>query len=292
VLQGAVDKKEVDEALRAINRSLGSHVPNREDMCPDCKTAPEITNLFNKSAVKGALDMLLGSYHPVGGGQIALRFPGDNTVGHNEVPPNWQDHWHIDGLGDHANKQKSSLYGDISNFTALVGVVLQDACEDFMGNLVVYSGSHIELQEYFKANGFEDLYTQGVSGLPRMRFQRGHRQLHLRAGDAIIANYCTAHTIAPNISPYIRYSVYFRVTSKTHGSGNRGQSSVHVRSGMKHRPESMLDVWCDWPGLKRHMTVATATSQAQGQLLHRQQQIELEEERQLRIVLERSKHDT
>ena len=48
----------------------------------------------------------------------------ESLSGHNEVPPNWQDHWHIDGLGDHANKQKSSLYGDISNFTALVGMVV------------------------------------------------------------------------------------------------------------------------------------------------------------------------
>ena len=33
-----------------------------------------------------------------------------------------------------------------------------------------------------------------------------------KAGDVFLANYMTAHFIAPNTSPYIRYAVYFRIT--------------------------------------------------------------------------------
>ena len=45
----------------------------------------------------------------------------------------------------------------------------------------------------------------------------------------------TAHFIAPNSSPHIRYAVYFRV----HGPefDGRGGSA----------PESMLSPWCHWP---------------------------------------------
>jgi hypothetical protein len=78
---GAVSKPEVDAALRAINRSMGKHVPNRQDMCPDCPNTPAITDLFNKSSLKQVVNTLLGDYGAVGGGQIALRFPGDNTGG-------------------------------------------------------------------------------------------------------------------------------------------------------------------------------------------------------------------
>lgn len=93
-------------------------------MCPDCPNTPAITDLFNKSSLKGVMNTLIGDYGPVGGGQIALRFPGDNTGENYQIPPNWQYHWHIDGLGDYKDKQKSALFGDVNNFTALVGIYL------------------------------------------------------------------------------------------------------------------------------------------------------------------------
>lgn len=64
---------------------MGKHVPNRQDMCPDCKTSPAITDLFNKSSLKGVLESLLGDFGQVGGGQIALRFPGDHTGGNKNI---------------------------------------------------------------------------------------------------------------------------------------------------------------------------------------------------------------
>lgn len=187
--------------------------------------------------------MLIGE-HDVGGGQIALRFPGDNTSDTNfNIPNGWERHWHIDGL---ATKERSHTpFGDINNFTALVGIVLQDAVEDNMGNLTVYPGSHYELQDYFQREGFHDVLSKGAVGLPRIPFARPATQIHARAGDAIVVNYLVAHNIAPNISPYIRYCVYFRPQHKAF-------RQKHAQGGQAkhHRPESMLDPWYDWPGLR------------------------------------------
>ena len=110
----------------------------------------------------------------------------------------------------------------------------------FCGNLAVFPGSHLRLQDYFRANGFERVKSLGIAGLPSAReagFDRPPEQVGGRAGDVVIANYNLAHLVAPNASPDIRYCVYFRVRTLAHGT----------RQG--HRPESMLDVWADWPGL-------------------------------------------
>lgn len=140
------------------------------------------------------------------------------------------------------------------------GVVLQDAEEDFMGNLTVYPGSHFQLQNYFRLYGFDDLYNKGVEGLPQLDFNATQAiQIHARAGDAVILNYSTAHNIAPNISPYIRYTVYFRITCSTgiqqrraaHTSQLSPTSSMKGPGPLRHRPEAMLSVWSDWRGMHR-----------------------------------------
>mmetsp|Transcript_19964 Transcript_19964/g.33645 ORF Transcript_19964/g.33645 Transcript_19964/m.33645 type:complete len:338 (+) Transcript_19964:121-1134(+) len=261
VLPGVVEKRKVDTALRAINSSLGRNVPNRQDMCPDVANTPAIASLYNETAVKGIMDQLLSESTGVTGGQIAIRFPGDNTSGTDfKVPQHWERHWHIDGLGDNQVNGRQSLFGDIRNFTALVGVVLQDTPDEHMGNLVVYPGSHFELQEHFRSRGFHDLYSQGVQGLPRAPFHRGHKHITAKAGDVVILNYCLAHNVAPNISPHLRYNVYFRITSKMHrrkpanDTGNNERNSVTgaAMASMNHYPQAMLHVWDEWPGL-RHM---------------------------------------
>ena len=62
-----------------------------------------------------------------------------------------------------------------------------------------------------------------------------------KAGDLFVANYMTAHFIAPNTSPHIRYAVYFRV------QGPRFRARVQANKNARY--ESMLDPWCDWVGL-------------------------------------------
>jgi hypothetical protein len=149
-----------------------------------------------------------------------------------------------------------------------IGVVLQDAEEEYMGNLTVYPGSHYQLQNYFRLNGFEKLYLEGVRGLPQLDFNETRPvQIRARAGDAVILNYSTAHNIAPNISPFIRYTVYFRITTTSaettrrvnHQSSMRSSSTspmsamaaISASTPMRHRPEAMLSVWSDWKGLQR-----------------------------------------
>jgi hypothetical protein len=48
----------------------------------------------------------------------------------------------------------------------------------------------------------------------------------------------TAHFIAPNTSPYIRYAVYFRVKGPA------------FNGGVEHIPESMLFPWINWKGME------------------------------------------
>lgn len=243
--------------------------------------------------------MLIGQHH-VGGGQIALRFPGDNTADDNfSLPRGWEHHWHIDGLATNS-KAGGTPFGDINNFTALVGIVLQDATEDNMGNLTVFPGSHVELQRYFEQNGFEDVLTKGVHGLPRLVFSRPPVQIRAQAGDCVVVNYLVAHTIAPNISPYIRYCVYFRMKSAAY-TGDKGKAS---KKNQTHRPESMLDPWVDWHGLhasrgKKLPTKREAGGGAGGaggergmvSVVGRAVSGEDEEARHLALALERSKYD-
>lgn len=82
-------------------------------------------------------DQLLREDTSVGAGQVAIRFPGDNTTqgaggaarggtedsNYFQIPPGWEQHWHIDGLGDHKVKGRQSFFGDVRNFTALVSKV-------------------------------------------------------------------------------------------------------------------------------------------------------------------------
>jgi hypothetical protein len=106
----------------------------------------------------------------------------------------------------------------------------------------LYPGSHFELQNYFQAVGFSDVLSLGIEAMPKIKFSRPPVQICGKAGDVIIVNYLTAHLVAPNISSNIRYCVYFRLKT-----GAYNQPHL-VR---RHRPESMLNAWVDWPGLVR-----------------------------------------
>ena len=61
-----------------------------------------------------------------------------------------------------------------------------------------------------------------------------------RAGDVFLANYMTAHLIAPNTSPNTRYAMYFRIKSAQewpHNTAGNGNSQA------THCERSMLDPW-------------------------------------------------
>eukprot|EP00469_Lotharella_globosa_P000157 CAMPEP_0167807532 /NCGR_PEP_ID=MMETSP0111_2-20121227/22605_2 /TAXON_ID=91324 /ORGANISM="Lotharella globosa, Strain CCCM811" /LENGTH=109 /DNA_ID=CAMNT_0007705445 /DNA_START=422 /DNA_END=748 /DNA_ORIENTATION=- len=58
-----------------------------------------------------------------------------------------------------------------------------------------------------------------------------------KAGDVVIVNYLTAHSVAPNRSPNIRHAVYFRVHTSLCGEGE---------FWTRYRPVALALPWHDW----------------------------------------------
>lgn len=243
VLPGLVSPAAAAAARREVNRSLGEGGGPRRagdpECCRDLAEHPALLDLYRAGSLRPTVEGLVGPTHPVSGAQVALRFPGSGCGPGFAPAPNWADHWHLDGLAHPLNP--STPPGEVHNFTALVGVLLADVPYDFCGNLAVFPGSHLRLQKHFQREGFDRLKGLGVAGLPSAReasFDRPAEQVRGQCGDVVLANYNLAHLVAPNAGPDIRYCVYFRIRVLAHG----------VRQG--HRPEAMLDVWLDWPGLR------------------------------------------
>ena len=100
-------------------------------------------------------------------------------------------------------------------------------------------GSHLKLAEYLSQDDrLEKLAVHGHTALPtgeKTDALLGTEVVHCtgRAGDVFIANYLTAHLVAPNVSPNIRYAVYFRI---------RGPSF----EGLSENRQSMLNPLMNW----------------------------------------------
>jgi hypothetical protein len=97
-------------------------------------------------------------------------------------------------------------------------VLLSDVPDKMSGELCVYPGSHEKMALHFAPPGvIEDVRVRGNKALPTGAgtdtLFGGAAAVHCtgRAGDVFVANYLTAHFVAPNMSPHIRYAVYFRV---------------------------------------------------------------------------------
>lgn len=250
-LPGVVDKTIVNSALREINRLMGSSTEGGADKfkAKFSPTSPPITNLFNNSAIPLIIQRLLGmpSAPRQGAGQIALRFPGDFCAnGRAEVSlaqyEGVRKGWHIDGCPSKFIPGVTDHWGEIHNFDALCGVLLSSVDEKMSGELCCYPGSHYDLARHFKAKGFKETYTKGKlpngNDTDSVLTSSKTKPVHClgKPGDVFIANYMTAHFIAPNVSPNIRYAVYFRV---------RGPSFT----AKKHHPEPMLQPWINWKGV-------------------------------------------
>jgi len=114
--------------------------------------------------------------------------------------------WHIDGTPNNFLPGLTDHFGTIVNFDVLVGCLLSDVPEPMAGELCVYPGSHHALASYF-ANHVDELVnlrSVGSAHLPTGQqtdalFKR--RVVHCtgKAGDVFLANYMTAHLIAPNV---------------------------------------------------------------------------------------------
>jgi ectoine hydroxylase-related dioxygenase (phytanoyl-CoA dioxygenase family) len=226
---GVIPRVMVNAALRAINHSVGNGM-NVADMttfraqsyCPDIKGTTVIGDLFNATPAKALAESVIGEgkIRPIRGGQVALRFP---TM---EDPPK-KSRPHIDGMYSPTNGVKE---GTIANFTGLCGVLLSDLPEGNAGNFTVWPGTHREHERYFRERGPQSL----LEGMPKIPYGDGV-PVTGQAGDIVFAHYLLAHGISPNLSPHVRYAIFFRMTHVDHET---------------QKWESMTDMWLQWPGIR------------------------------------------
>lgn len=235
-IPGVVPQIMVEAALRAINHSVGEGM-RAEDMvtmraqsyCKELTHAAVITDLFNRTAVPELAESILGSGQvaPAGGGQIALRFPG------LQDPPG-RPGGHLDGMYTPTNGVPK---GTIQNFTMLVGVYLSSVRQDNAGNLTVWPGTHHLFEKYFREHGAESL----LEGMPKVDMPEP-TQIMVEPGDVVFAHYELAHGTAPNISPNVRYAIYFRIT---HAEFDRSQWQA-----------PMQNIWMHYPGIQEAFSLS------------------------------------
>jgi len=223
---GLVPRPLLDEALREINHRLGlgrtqamDAYADSRDYWTDDTDAPALMDLLMKSPLWNLAQAGVGAgkLQLPASTQIALRFPSVNNSHGGPAS-------HIDGFYS-PNAAKS-----ISRFTMLVGVMLSDVPEKYMGNFTAFPGTHRTIAEYIKANGTKPLRA-GLAGkidLPEAV------QLTGKAGDAFVCHYQLAHDKEQNLSPFIRYAAYWRLW--------------HVDAEQR-QPEGLTDIWMEWPAI-------------------------------------------
>jgi hypothetical protein len=194
--------------------------------CPELVGDAAILDLYCATALKELAEDALGAgrVRDPRDAQIALRFP---TPAAAKVDPRP----HIDGLPRALNGVAA---GTLYHFTALAAVFLSDVGEPFAGNFTVWPGSHRALAAYFATNDALAALARREVPFPPVALPEPPRQLIVQAGDALLAHYLLVHGVSANLSPDIRYAVFFRLF---HGD---------------HEPDaitSLGDLWRHWPGL-------------------------------------------
>lgn len=233
-IEGAIPKLMLNDALRAINHSIGAMgIPPEElprfrqtSYCQEVQKTPAITDLFNRSAVYRLIESLLGegNVESVSTGQLALRFP--EALGEDVSS---RQRGHIDGLGTGLNGSQKGEYS--RSFTGLCVVLLSDLPEGNSGNFTVWPKSHRVLEKHFQEHGHEVL----SDGMPKVDLPEGPVQTTGKAGDVILAHHLLVHSAGLNDSPHIRYASIFRVHHKDRASIDK---------------DAYTDMWREWPGVR------------------------------------------
>ncbi len=227
VIPQAVPQLMTDKALHAINMSLGQEgidpaklpILRAQSYCPELGDDPVVVDLFRKTPLADLTESLLGEGNAqCGHAQIALRFPIAQD------PPRAPG-WHIDGIPTSTNGVPP---GGLASFTMLVAVLLSDVPHENMGNFTVWPGSHQVIESFCREHGGDSLLSQNP------QLEMAPQQIVGRKGDAVICHFQLAHGIAPNVSPHIRYTTFFRLKHPAHES---------------HKVEALSDLWLEWPGL-------------------------------------------
>ena len=233
VLVGAVPQVMIDDALRAINYSLGYEGMNKNDLprlraqsyCNEVQKTRVITDLMNRSPVFSLAESLLGegNLQEVSAGQIALRFPIE--LSSDPDPPRG----HLDGLGSGLNGSAKGTYN--RGFTALAVFLLSDLQCDYVGNFTVWPRSHAFFEGYFKEHGHQVL----EQGMPHVELPEGPVMLQGQPGDVVLTHHQLVHTAAPNASPHVRCAAIFRLRYRKCTEVNRN---------------AYTDICREWPGFR------------------------------------------
>jgi hypothetical protein len=228
-IPGVVPPVMVRRALQAINHSVGEGM-NKDEMpilraqsyCPEITGTPVIADLINATPAWSLAESAIGKgkIKPVGGGQIGLRFPSLQDPPRKPSP-------HLDGMYSPTNGVRP---GTIQNFTMLVAVFLSDVPEPYSGNFTVWPGTHRLYETYFREHGPESL----LEGMPKVALPEPE-QITARAGDVVLCHYQIAHCAGPNVSPHVRYGIFFRLSHVDHS---------------EQKLEVMKNIWLEWDGMR------------------------------------------
>ena len=185
-----------------------------------------VTGLFNKTPVFELTESALGkgNLKPVGGCQIALRFPQAY-----DGPPG-KLHGHLDGIPTEHNGVPTD--NKFHNFTALAVVLLSELDGPYAGNFTVWPGSHRQVEAYYREHGAERFLKEGM---PKLTLGEP-LQIEGKPGDVVITHYCVVHTAAPNYSPHVRYAALARLN--------------HARRTESGYGDVLTDLWIEWDGVR------------------------------------------
>lgn len=225
---GVVPQIMVNAALRAINHSVGEGMDpakmttfRSQSYCSEVQATPEISGLLNATPALSLAESLVGDgqLRATHAGQIALRFPmqGDPA----------QPRPHLDGMYTSTNGVPE---GTIQNFTLLLAVFLSEVPQPYAGNFTVWPGTHRLFEEYFREHGPQAL----LQGMPKVDLPEPVQML-AEPGDVALCHYQVAHAAAQNVSPHVRYAIFFRLTHVNHAD---------------QKWETMTNIWLEWDGLR------------------------------------------
>lgn len=207
--RGLVSSAKVAAALRKINHELGNGLSaedaaalkvNAKSFGSDALLkSVELVGLLRDSPVwdlvtdlYGASNIFLPPYYV----QVALRFP--ESINTPQYLP-----WHLDNITRDA----------IKGFSLLVGVFLSDCTTADSGNFTVFPGGHRKLEQLFRSDDASKVLHRNANGrivLPDVSLGEQHQVL-AAPGDIVLCHHQLPHRAAPNLSPHIRYAVFFRV---------------------------------------------------------------------------------
>jgi hypothetical protein len=186
----------VDELLAA--ESAGSPESGRLFLFPSFADVPVLGELlFGTGGFERAEELTgPGTLDRPGGVQVAVTRPP-----HDVLPGP-----HIDGIVVEAD-------GRPGTFTMLAGIALSDQTRPAMGNLVVWPGSHLTYQDYFRRHGPDAfLATQGEPSVPLPVPE----PVLAAPGDLVLVHHLLGHTVGPNTSNVVRRTAYFRLQRRGH----------------------------------------------------------------------------